>query len=817
MPDERRLGRAAGRGRAEEDEADNGLLVRFAVDRKGERFEAHEVRCHCSPPRFFCPKCDSPVHTKHPRTKRTHFAHCKGWEHECVWRTPGAFERTVATERSQAVDELTSSGYMRVVLRVDPHVEAVSLHGLVPAVTVDEESRLNSAGHGLDALDIRSQGVAGDPRGADFSRVLSDSKGNIVLKLDPNAPRFVAGIKGPDSLPTIDANWKSNALSHGTLFVGDEDSAEIRRKPRWLRSDDTLYLVYSASSRDPLPPEILSGYSLGKWCIYKLPATPVTVSYLSRYHPDLHLDSDPLRVDVVLPIDVDPRPERMLQAPQGTKALFAVRGPAARDPELELVPVPLRVEQVRQFPVRGPGLVRFLEAQIDAEAESAVIYWPLYPERSVLIGTSPAAERETKPLMSSHMGIDVGGAFVHAFEAKKIDLDPILEFDRQLEKYVLPQLKVSAPIEMRTSLRARYEKGWLPESPLESGDVTIRVEALFRAGARELIVGFDTLGRVTMKCDRFADDLIAAKKAEERRLDAQKEAQNKRDAEIRAKLAEREARREPGQGPTTEGSDSWIEKIRARAQRATPRDSTLLHTTPTDLSQARQPTAARPPPKPAWEKEKTELSKLLLKSHLPIPEPRDVNHSYVLRLKRLPPETPPAATQRARNLLRQIIRDLDPKIREARRRVEEEPPRQFEEDAVKELVQAKPPKGELTTGYLRSLFPGERLTHEEVRELKRIAEKYRPAQLPQEAASAEPPRSKTERADQGPAAPSTLARLARETQRRLSKLEEHPDEFDLEAVALLYPDLSPEDRSRLFERHGTAMRNAFEGYRRGPK
>lgn len=478
---------------------------------------------------YFCPECQYKLERRFG-PKLQYFAHWRGLhDGHCPWLA-GTY--TPEGLRDDAIKTYSATGRLRLFVVRDPYVDAAMLRGAIPGVTRDDATTARLYGH----LSITNQ-IGVSPQ-IGISALNSD--GIAYIELDPMAEKYALTVSGPRQVRAV-GPWRAAPLQRGDVFIGDEETAELVRRPTRVASGDFVYVVARPGDQGPRGAKKLA---LGSRTLIMTEASPLTLEYLRGYVTNLQLDDYPMRVNVVLPLDLNPQAERFIRVPHGTPLLLSIVPPMDSDPEFEIIPIPLRSGSYH-MPRMGKGVARLVKLTVRKEQPlSLLVHWPgrVGRDKFLDIGVSNGPTLRTPTFQDAEIGCYVirgeGKVFSSSLEDESLDL--VLEIDP--DNGLAPEdVFLRTPGDMRVSLEAEVLDGemtvWREQGEATTGDFTERAKALISGGARTLKVAFGPLGRVTIRCAHFYNKAVEA-------LTQARQRQTEELAEREASIAARRARQE---------------------------------------------------------------------------------------------------------------------------------------------------------------------------------------------------------------------------------------------------------------------------------
>jgi hypothetical protein len=371
------------------------------------------------------------------------------------------------------------------------------------------------------------------------------------IELDPTAPRFRIDIRPVELVNG--GSWISRGIEPGDTFIGSADWGRFVSAPRRISGGQQLYLVGAPGTLARLPSE--ERYLLGRLEVVRLAANEAQLAALRTIIPNIELDFEGLRVDVVSPLSVPPSETTLgrIRIPRGKEILLSVSLPQDKDRPLEVFPIPFRGQGQVTIPPAGLGSPRFLRLKLEGdESQRILIHWPFETERDWVLDFISVEPRPSPPLseVDPLIGLSLeAGPVLNPLYYPKVSL---LAKSDPRGSPILPRVLLVAPEGFSIGLKGEFpgEDGnpvWIEDpNRADSSTIESRLKDIFARGCRTLEIGFGTLGHVTLSSTGFFDAFVA-RRADQRRLQRDREAaqagEERSHQEEREKIRRAEERR----------------------------------------------------------------------------------------------------------------------------------------------------------------------------------------------------------------------------------------------------------------------------------
>ncbi len=481
--------------------------IPYGIGPRGEEVDIEEADAGF---RYFCPQCGQSLDQRRGYVYRHYFAHSQGaTDFTCPWRNIAGLTQSALDVERQAI-ERASSNRIRIFLRKDSERNRVALLGLIPPLSTQ------------DLADIRAnsltQAVKIESKGAKNGLTIDDMRPSVDtawIELDPGASEYEVRIT-PESLSN-GGTWRASAPRSGAIFIGNEDFAELVAQPKKINVGDYVFILSEMSSVNGL-----HSYSIlrfARFFVIQVRADHDSFPFLQQHVPNLRwIDDNPLRVDVLLPIDANPQAELsgFVYVRHQSPVLLAITPPPKSDPELKLFPIPFRPDMAATIEKTGHGGTRFVKINFhDKSRQRILIHWPYHQDRDVVFDILASDNNSIpKPLPSiTDFGITLQKGDYKLFlpitdsEAKNVELDGYLISMNGVE-FTLPKLTLQGPEGIKVGLKAEFPitestTSWAYEGETGKNEFQESFSDVFMRGAHRVQILFGTLGTIKLKCDYF--------------------------------------------------------------------------------------------------------------------------------------------------------------------------------------------------------------------------------------------------------------------------------------------------------------------------
>lgn len=484
------MGRAGGKEGRISDRA-----IPYAVNKHGDVFEPENAPAGHH---YLCPQCGMPVINRDGPIRIEHFAH-KPTDVPCDWKTAAETKAELRNARERVIQYYSRKDRLRIFVAPDSEDQFLSLLTQLPALT--EQDVVEFRNRRDEHIQVNAVGIEGSLSAEDFAVGV----GVRTITLDPAANHYQIQI-APDYI-SIAGTWKAPRLAPGQTFVGNDWSAERVDDPRFITSGRTCYYILAGTEQNlPSASKILR---MGAFRVAKFYVDRASLAFLKARFPRLLLDSLPMRVDVVLPLDQAPSQQErgIIEANPGEETLIVITPPGQADPVYEIIPLPFN-NDLYQIPAAGPGRPRFLQIQMpEARPKSLLVIWPDFYGREVLLqmvpvqtsgatsfalqpfeyGVSTEHGKQTRTVMAATGGELVVNAVLNAAGEPR---------PAAVALRAPPGFRVQVDAVVREGNRTvEQDRGQATAATLSA-----TVEGLFLSGAESVTIGFGTLGRITLRC-----------------------------------------------------------------------------------------------------------------------------------------------------------------------------------------------------------------------------------------------------------------------------------------------------------------------------
>lgn len=521
---------------------------------------------------YACALCGQEVVLVKPYTDRHGIGYRQHFRHQpdtlvqdCEWRSPAEVQE-IRDEAVRSFEEEIRNRRLRLFLELDAYSDAFRLKTTLRALSNEELQVIRDASgrRPVDAISVKAPSALRTVHAQEFLPAM----GSATIELQPNAIRHELQIDAPGEFE-LKGTWTAEGIGTHSVFVGQSDSAEYIRDVQYLSEGETVFVFAGASETPPVGSDVLQ---LGRHRIIRLTVERSSEAWLKKRIRSLKaIGTSPVRVSVILPFLHDPRAERFIAASPGTRCLLAVTPPENSDPSFEVVG--WYGHEYHQFtlPPTGLGKPRFIEFTAPNTPGRLLVHWPGAKGRDTRLHIMPVAEKYADyDAIYPDFGVRNTATNQRALAefGEKMVLEADLAPDRD-RVVTVPDVALLGYAHLEVRLTATYPTHEGPDRRVLEGathaeDFPTRVRDIFEAGAREVVVDFDTLGQVAIECSYYYE---------------QRKRNERREAEARHKLSEpskqpappRLVPSRPVEAPVPDPLEALQAKIRAQVSRAPPK------------------------------------------------------------------------------------------------------------------------------------------------------------------------------------------------------------------------------------------------------
>lgn len=449
---------------------------------------------------YLCPKCRNLLVQRRGTIYRDYFAHHQNpfTSNDCPWYLGGSI--SVEPVPKEYMD---LSNRLRLFIVNEQNTQNLTLYGSIPsfsAIDIPIMQNEISLGHEI----ISSQGTV---RPLNPRRDLLPDSPTCGIALDPNSEKFDIKIVNGFTNSGI---WKTDKLSAGDIFIGDSISAERITLPHYVTTGQFIYVI--AKFNDLCSNTSVTSFQLGKYSVVRVMVDKSNDQIIQELAGDVKIDSFPIHVDVIFPLDEEPKRNWLDQTgfKVGEEITIALTPSKKTDPILEIIPIPFKHQIVQKLQKAGPGNSRFIKI-ISQEATPfrLLIYWPGVPEREVLIDFVPE-KSDDKPLKYTEpeilLALQQDGQIVklNPLDNPKIKINGSLSPEGVA---IIPSVQLISPRHYKVEFEAEFpsERGSIirREGDANATEIQQKISEIFERFARMVRVIFRNLGTITLNCDFF--------------------------------------------------------------------------------------------------------------------------------------------------------------------------------------------------------------------------------------------------------------------------------------------------------------------------
>ena len=345
--------------------------IPYAIDPQGRPI--HIYRAEHKLNYYTCIECGSFLDPRQGEVNVWYFAHAKldPTSEECPLRTKEGLEDLLQRFRTSDVERSESKKQIRLVLSPNPYIKTVKLYGILPVLRWENLTDPAEVNDALKSLVLHGVGIKSFPQ----SLVFHPSEPEAKVELDPSADKYELTIHTLNprykSLDLI-GDWKAEPISVKDVFSGESNRAERRSINTRVKKGDTLFIVLKEDFQENM--EGCENLVLGPWKLIKFEVNDRNTKLVNRFI-EVSAGADNFYVDIILPPYATPNSESPISGKPGSDALIAVIPPQEKDPEFEIVSVPLGKEN-KILHSKGKGVPRIFSPRFPIKGSRRIsVHW----------------------------------------------------------------------------------------------------------------------------------------------------------------------------------------------------------------------------------------------------------------------------------------------------------------------------------------------------------------------------------------------------------------------------------------------------------
>lgn len=321
---------------------------------------------------YTCIECGSFLDPRQGEVNVWYFAHAKldPTSEECPLRTKEGLEDLLQRFRKSDVEKSESNKQIRLILSSNPYTKTVRLFGILPVLRWEDLANPVEVKDVLNSLTFQGEGIISPLQ----SRIFHPSEPEAKVELDPNADKYELKIKTSNFKykSHLIGDWKAEPISVKDVFSGESNRAERRSSNSRFRNGDTFFVVQNENFQEKI--ESCENLVMGPWKIIKFEVNDKNKKLINRFI-GIDADTDNFYVDIILPPYATPNSESPISGKPESEALIAIIPPREKDPEFEIVSVPLG-EENKILPRDGNGVPRIFCPHFPSEGSRRLsVHW----------------------------------------------------------------------------------------------------------------------------------------------------------------------------------------------------------------------------------------------------------------------------------------------------------------------------------------------------------------------------------------------------------------------------------------------------------
>ena len=344
--------------------------IPYALDPRGRPVDIYRAEHKLN--YYTCIECGSFLDPRQGEVNVWYFAHAKldPTSEECPLRTKEGLEDLLQRFRKSDVEKSESNKQIRLILSSNPYTKTVRLFGILPVLRWEDLANPVEVKDVLNSLTFQGEGIISPLQ----SRIFHPSEPEAKVELDPNADKYELKIKTSNFKykSHLIGDWKAEPISVKDVFSGESNRAERRSSNSRFRNGDTFFVVQNENFQEKI--ESCENLVMGPWKIIKFEVNDKNKKLINRFI-GIDADTDNFYVDIILPPYATPNSESPISGKPESEALIAIIPPREKDPEFEIVSVPLG-EENKILPRDGNGVPRIFCPHFPSEGSRRLsVHW----------------------------------------------------------------------------------------------------------------------------------------------------------------------------------------------------------------------------------------------------------------------------------------------------------------------------------------------------------------------------------------------------------------------------------------------------------
>ncbi len=472
--------------------------IPYALDPQGRRVDIYRAEHKLN--YYTCIACGSFLDPRQGEVNIWYFAHVKldPTSEECPLRTKEGLENLLQRFRISPVEESELKKQIRLVISPNPYIKTAKLYGILPVLRWENFADPTEVNDVLNSLIFHGIGI----KSSLPARIFHPSEPEAKVELDPNADKYELTISTKyskyESLDLI-GNWKAKHISVNDVFSGESNRAERRGINTRVRTGDTLFIVLEEDFLMEI--EGCENIVLGPWKILKFEVDDNHRELVNRFI-GINADTDNFYVDIILPPPATPNSESPISGKPESEALIAVTPPQQKDPEFEIVSVPLG-EENKILDRKGNGVPRIFCPRFPSEGSRRLsVHWG--NEHRVI---NLHAENRMKSLYKPWMGdVELGlelitDGKITKFNPWSVEGAILIESEKVIENRI--NLNLIGPEELKIDVKGTFSEESEYRGIVHKWDTTLEeaesiLDSWIKEDCNHIMLDYDSLGRIEL-------------------------------------------------------------------------------------------------------------------------------------------------------------------------------------------------------------------------------------------------------------------------------------------------------------------------------
>lgn len=444
---------------------------------------------------YRCPVCHEYLAVRKGNIRVHYFAHYpRGADSpDCRLRSEGGLIEWIREYRLAPEEKLTRAHKMRMVLLKEQYSDYYDLYGIVPSFSKEDFKDDEELRKTMGALVISGDSIDKTV----YPEAFHPNESEVRIRLKSDKVEHKVCISSVVKKEPIVGIWTAPGLHAGDVFVGNKERAEKVKNSIPLREGDVIYIVYNKN--EPGPDFPYDSIPVGNHEIISFEIRKEFEDKIRELLPKATLEKSSFTVDLLLPVELNPQIVGPVEGLPHSEVLIAVTPPPERNPEFEIVSVPVSSSPIVPLPATAPGEPRYYLTKFpDRGSKKMSIH---YLDRHSFIHFYSTQDKQPETTWTLTCDSDIHINLLSKYNNNILYpwLDENVELEKPDESSIGQLIRFSGPEALRVHIESKANtRSEEKRTTTLLGSASKQIQLDYDLGFRSFTIRYGLLGKTTI-------------------------------------------------------------------------------------------------------------------------------------------------------------------------------------------------------------------------------------------------------------------------------------------------------------------------------